>query len=818
MYKAGKNWLFTGIGIITFGSAVTLANVNAQAAEKQPEISAIAQKSTQTTPTQQATIDDAQATIDQDNRDIAKNQDETAKEQANNDDLNHQTADKQEDITKTQGTSDKTNDQVNKDQDTVDAATPDGYDDVQNAKAQAETDANKAQADADKAQTQQDAATKAAKEAADKAAKAQADKDAATKAKADAQANADAAKSKVDNTDKTVKIHHDGKEPKPGTITTGTEVNSEADLPTHLVKPSDADKYNSYNKQVDAGATLDSYWNYVGANDTSEKIKNGILTPQQQLEAAQYALTLINDFRHQHGLKPMKMSTLSLQMAQYDAEMRAKYGVVSSDHSFAGSEEQGGVTQTEWNQSILKKLYPSFSGNLSKSYLLDDQDLGGVNVNSAPTMLAMKVRILQNIQDMAFADMDWDNGDGMGFHTASLLRNYPGDLWFSLNITVPDSMDESAMIFDIFGTYDNEIGKQLNEDFSAQPVTEMQSGYDTIESNPAYTQAIKKYQNALTNLANANNAYTQANNNASSTASASTLAQKVLTEATAQLKTARTNLVNAKAKLADATKALADATAKYGDQLNAYNAAKATLEADQAKAAQLAKDLVNAKQALANNQSAIATSDAKIKSLKDQLAQLQVKLAKDEKTLADAKAAAENNGSDTDNNGDDSNIDPDNNNSGSDDNHNNGSGTDDNESNNNNSGSNSDNNGDNSDTNQDANDSSSDNGGSNVNNNGSNTNSNNSDHSFNTNSELTTNDIVNSNSRSNNVTTNNLSFINSQNTTVITPAQVAAKTVTQQQLPQTGDQVSNKGISLLGVIGLALSSLGLISVSKRKHN
>jgi KxYKxGKxW signal peptide len=867
-FKAGKFWLVSGITLAALGGSFTISGVGVHADEINGQPVSAAKDTTPTTdvstnkvaeatPAQQQAIDDAQKDVDQDNRDIAKNQDDTAKEQANYDDLNNQTANKRDDVNKAQDASDKANNQVNKDQDAVDDATPDGYDDVQNAKDQAETDKNKAQSDADKAQAQQAAADKAAKEAADKAAKAQADKDAAAKAKADAQAKADAAKNKADNTPKTSNVHHDPTPAKPGSQLDPTNIDSEADLPTELTEPSGL---TDAEKNQDHYGSPDPWYKYTGANDTSAVVKAGTqLTAQQQKELAQYALTLINDFRKQHGLKPVIMSDTVQELGDAVVNLRIKDGTEAGVHSDTGSAE-------------LDDAVSRIAGGNQYDVLNGGENLFNTILGASydTTMLQLKVELLQCITGMAYADGSWNWGHRDNFlqHTYG-SQDEADQVYMNFNIQnyAADPVHVLASMTYLFNFWDAKTGtdgtaeKALSNGTYSEYVNH---GYDSVETNPAYTQAVNDYNQALAQVASANKAYTQANYNANSTASASKLAQQTLANAKAQLKTAQANLANAKTKLANAEKALADATAQYGDQLNAYNAAKATLEADQAKAAQLAKDLANAKQALADNQSAIATSDAKIKSLKDQLAQLQAKLAKDEKTLEDAKAAAENNGSDTDNNGDDSNTDPDNNNSGSDDNHNNGSDTDNNsgsdnngsdnnnsgsdnnggnsntdpdnnnsgsndnhnngsdtdnnESDNNNSGSNTDNNSDNSNTNQDTNHSRTDNSGSNVNNSGSDTNSNDSDHSFSTNSELITNGIDDSDIRDNDATTNNLSFVNSRNSSTITPAQVAAKTINQKQLPQTGDQTSNQEISLLGMIGLALSSLGLISISKRKHN
>ena len=685
MYKAGKTWLFAGIGAITLASTVALTSPEAHADEVQADTSSLAVK---TATNKQENIDDAQANVDQDVKDINDNKTATTDEQVNHDNLSGQTDSKQDaanqakdDATAAQNDADKANDQVSDDKNNVDNLTPgDDYKTAEDNADKAQADVNKdqkaandAKDDVDEANHSVDDATKANDTAKCKA-------DAAKNAKDDAQNKADDAKNTLDNTDKTKKVHHNGKEPKPGTIKNGTEINSEEDLPTHLVKPSDADQYNSYDKQTAAGMNQHSYWDYVGANDTSEKIKNGTLTAAQQKEAAQYALTLINDFRRQHGLKPMKMSEWSLQMAQYDAEMRAKYGVPSGDHSYPGSDaDWNGVSQAEWNEAILKRLYPSFSGDLSKAYLHADQDLGMTDTFSASTMLALKVEILKTIQNMAFADMEWDIGDGMGLHTKSLLQDSDGDLWFSFNMTSADEYSISAMLFDIFGTYDNEIGKQLNHDFNANPISEMKSGYDTIEANPDYTKALNDYNAAASALKDANANYTKAIANANNTAAGVKQAKSNLANAQTKLADAKQALTDAQAKLAQAQDTLAQMQAKYADQVKAYEAAKDQLAKDQkaadtanAKLADATKALNAANTALKANKDAIAKSQAHLDQLADELNALQAKLVADEVSLAAAKVApddvtpddnndAKDNGNDTPTNNDDGKDTPTNN-------------------------------------------------------------------------------------------------------------------------------------------------------------
>lgn len=575
-FKAGKFWLVSGITLAALGGSFTISGVGVHADEINGQPVSAAKDTTPTTdvstnkvaeatPAQQQAIDDAQKDVDQDNRDIAKNQDDTAKEQANNDDLNNQTANKRDDVNKAQDASDKANNQVNKDQDAVDDATPDGYDDVQNAKDQAETDKNKAQSDADKAQAQQAAADKAAKEAADKAAKAQADKDAAAKAKADAQAKADAAKNKADNTPKTSNVHHDPTPAKPGSQLDPTNIDSEADLPTELTEPSGL---TDAEKNQDHYGSPDPWYKYTGANDTSAVIKAGTqLTAQQQKELAQYALALINSFRKQHGLKPILMSDTVQELGDAVVNLRIKDGTPFGVHTDTGS--------AELDDAISKVAGGNQYDVINGGENLDNTTLAATYDT---TMLQLKVELLQGITGMCYADGFYNWG-----HRANFLSHTYGSqdeadqIYMSFNIQnykagAYDIVDSMTYLFDFWAARTDTDGtaeKALSNGAYSEYVNH---GYDSVETNPAYTQAVNDYNQALAQVASANKAYTQANYNANSTASASKLAQQTLANAKAQLKTAQANLANAKTKLANAEKALADATAQYGDQLNAYNA------------------------------------------------------------------------------------------------------------------------------------------------------------------------------------------------------------------------------------------------------
>lgn len=150
MYKAGKNWLFAGIGVITLVSTIAMTTPNAHAAELNNDTNLSStqkdeQKVTSATPAQQATIDDAQKDVDQDNADIAQNQKDTADEQANHDTLANQTAGKQSNVDQAQDAANKAKDQVAKDQVAVDDAAPAGYQDKEDAEQQAQNNTDKAQ-------------------------------------------------------------------------------------------------------------------------------------------------------------------------------------------------------------------------------------------------------------------------------------------------------------------------------------------------------------------------------------------------------------------------------------------------------------------------------------------------------------------------------------------------------------------------------------------------------------------------------------------------------------------------------------------------
>ncbi len=703
MFKAGKFWLVSGIALTVLGSTAVL-NTNVHADEiNSTQVSAnVGDSNRAVTPQTTNAIDDAQAAVDQDQDDIAKNQADTANEQNHHDELADQTADKQQDVDNAQKAADTANDQVKNDQQTADDLKPDEYTDAENAAKDAQQNADQAQNDVDQATANKNQAQHDADQAQKDADQAAKDRDAAAKAKADAQNKADAAKDKADNTPATTNVHHDPHPVKPGSQTKPSEINSDADLPTDLVEP---DGLTDAEKNQDHYASSDPWYKYVGANDTSAVIKAGSnLTAAQQKELAEYALALINSFRAQHGLKPILMSDTVQQLGQAVIDLRVK------DQTEAG-------VHTDTNSSDLDDAISRVAGGnqydvISGGENLFDSILGSNDV----TMLQLKVELLQQLTGMCFADGNWDWGHRDNFLSHTYGSSDEADqVYMSFNLQnygdiYGTGFDTTAYLFDFWvartGT-NGEAEKALNNGLYTAYVNH---GYDTTETNPAYTQAVNDYQNALNQLNQATKAYQQANYNYNNAQSGVKAANDNLAKASQALKDAQAKLQVAQTKLADAKQALANAAAKYADQLKAYQAALKTLKADQAKASQLNQALADAKAALADHQQALADSEAKIQQLKDQLKDLEAKLAQDEQALADAKNNADNGNSD--NNSDNNNSDDhdsDNNHSG-DDADNNGSDDHDSDNNGSNDNHDSDNNTDNngSDSNHDSNNNSGD--------------------------------------------------------------------------------------------------------------
>lgn len=809
MFKAGKFWLVSGIALTVLGSTAVL-NTNVHADEiSSTQVSAnVGDSNRAVTPQNTNAVDDAQAAVDQDQDDIAKNQADTVNEQNHHDELAEQTAGKQQDVDNAQKAADTANDQVKNDQQTADDLKPDEYTDAQNAAKDAQHDADQAQKDANQAAK---------------------DRDAAAKAKADAQNKADAAKDKADNTPATTNVHHDPHPVKPGSQTNPSEINSDADLPTDLVEP---DGLTDAEKNQDHYASSDPWYKYVGANDTSAVIKAGThLTATQQKELAEYALALINSFRAQHDLKPILMSDTVQQLGQAVIDLRVK------DQTEAG-------VHTDTNSSDLDDAISRVAGGnqydvISGGENLFDSILGSNDV----TMLQLKVELLQQLTGMCFADGNWDWGHRDNFLSHTYGSSDEADqVYMSFNLqnygdVYGTGFDTTAYLFDFWvartGT-NGEAEKALNNGLYTAYVNH---GYDTTETNPAYTQAVNDYQNALNQLNQATKAYQQANYNYNNAQSGVKAANDNLAKASQALKDAQAKLQVAQNKLADAKQALANAAAKYADQLKAYQAALKTLKADQAKAAQLNQALADAKAALADHQQALADSEAKIQQLKDQLKDLEAKLAQDEQALADAKNNADNGNSD--NNSD---------NNGSDDHSSDGNGSDSSHDSDNDSGNND------SDGHHDADNGNSDENGSN---NDSATNNNSghqdADHSHNSDSNAGNND-ANSNaagdnqnqgsdtSRSDadsdnandsnqesgnaaNGTVNQAGAPNSQNNAAVASTNQPStslndtdyKSNVQPRLPQTDEQKQGQKMTLLGIVGIFLSSLGLVSTYKRKH-
>ncbi|MCT3019893.1 SEC10/PgrA surface exclusion domain-containing protein [Pediococcus pentosaceus] len=693
MFKAKKAWIAMGTSLAIMGGSAVLSTANADtinnSVANSNDTTTISQTSTIKTNVQPTTltknetknskIDDAKNAVQNDTDSIndTKSDINDAKNQqtSNNSEINQdQTA-----INNTQNDLNDAKKQHDQDQQNADSLAPDGYEDKENNVSKANDAVNNAQNTVNNDQTKVNNATNDKNKAQTDVNNAQKNADTQQSNANSAASKADDAKNQLDSTDKTINVHHPAKPAKPGTLQEGTVINSENELPDHLVKPSDADKYNSYAKQQAGGATINSYWNYVGDDDHSSIIVDNHLTPQQQLEAAQYALTLINDFRRQHGLPPMKMSQISIQLAQNDANMRNQYGVASSDHSYPGSEDQGGVTQEQWDNAMMRTIDANFdtAKDQSHNYFAADQNLGDISMDYVPTMLALKVRILQIIQDMAYADADWD-----WMHTQAFLRDTPNiignnekldNIWFGLNIVSPDEYGTSAVLFDMFETWDTSNGQtdKINKTFDQNQVAGyVNNGYDTVENNPAYAKAQTAYTNAQealktaqNNLKNALSSLSNAKSNLNNKVTAVNNAINQLAQDNAKLSAAKTTLANA-------TTALENAKKEYANQLPAYEAALKTVDQDQSVINALNSKLSALKKDLANHQTKAKTINSNLNQLEQKLSQLEQKLQKDQDYLAQLinqsnqdnnnDGNSDSNGN-SDNTGSNSNSDSDNN-------------------------------------------------------------------------------------------------------------------------------------------------------------
>lgn len=660
MFKAKKTWVAMGatVAIMGLGNVIT---TSAKADTVSPAIQS-QNLTTQSKTSTSQNVDDVKNDIknDQDNINNTQNAINDAKDTQQN-----QQSTVNQDQNKINDTQNELNEAQRKhdqDQQHADNLAPKGYQDKENDVNKAQNDVNNANKAVSDDQDQVQAATNNKNKAQSDVNNAQKDYDNKQDAVNNAKSKADNAKNNLDNTDKTVKVHHPANEAKPGTLQDGTNINSENDLPTHLVKPSDADKYDSYSKQQAGGATLDSYWRYVGNDDHSSIIVDNHLTPEQQLEAAQYALTLINDFRRQHGLPPMKMSQISIQLAQNDADMRNKYGVSSQDHSYPGSEDQGGVTREQWDNSMIRTIDPNFdtANDNSHNYFEADQNLGDISMDYVPTMLALKVRILQIIQDMAYADADWD-----WLHTQAFLRNTPNiigneeqldNIWFGLNICAADEYGTSAVLFDMFETWDTSNGAtdKINHILDQNQIKGyVNNGYDTYETNPDYTKAQKAYDDAKANLASAESNLQDALNTLNSAKSNYTNASHALSNAISKLNADKSALAKANVRLSEAQKALDQAKKDHANELPAYEAALKVVQDDQKLIDSINDQLTDLNDQLAKDSKNLNDTNQKIDNLQKQLRQLIKKLADDEALLDQL------NNADTDNNNSSSDADSD---------------------------------------------------------------------------------------------------------------------------------------------------------------
>ncbi|WP_259764420.1 SEC10/PgrA surface exclusion domain-containing protein [Pediococcus pentosaceus] len=349
-------------------------------------------------------------------------------------------------------------------------------------------------------------------------------------------------------------------------IDKGNVIDSEASLPDTLLDPKDG--------HTDDVAYYGSSWYvYDSKNDKSKKIDINNLTQNQINELGQYALGLINSLRKQYGLSPMIMSDNTQKMAAGDIAIRNKNGI-TDDHSLIGNN----ISQADWN----KYTFDSIAGNHDGTKFAA-QNLGFF-FGAEDTMLAAKVSVLQMLTAMAF-----DDGPG-NYHRQAILMNPNSvdghniysdeeDVTYYFGYGHQSSGNES--IFDFWKENNSNVwnggiavstGSDGHSSFASELMKHQKTGYtnngtDTIETNPAYTNAVNDYNQALAQLTSANKAYNQANDAYNNATNNLNDAKTNLANATTKLETAKSNLNDAKTKLADAKQALADVTTQYADQL-----------------------------------------------------------------------------------------------------------------------------------------------------------------------------------------------------------------------------------------------------------
>lgn len=189
----------------------------------------------------------------------------------------------------------------------------------------------------------------------------------------------------------------------------GHVINTDIDLPVQLLKPQITNA---------AAPTYYDFYGYNGENDTSDKI-NGTLTHNQQYELADYALTLLNNWRTANGMDQIhynqNVEEATLELINLRNEENKDF-----EHITFNSQETA--------------LFSKYGLSLVGENL-------GVSIPEKTTLLQLKVETLNAITAMIWQDeahynghlLNFENAEYMGFGVqANKNMTYPYQLVFEI--------------------------------------------------------------------------------------------------------------------------------------------------------------------------------------------------------------------------------------------------------------------------------------------------------------------------------------------------------------------------------------------------
>lgn len=385
----------------------------------------------------------------------------------------------------------------------------------------------------------------------------------------------------------------------------GNTIQTESQLPVTLTKPANV-------KSTENNASYYGWYDYKNSQnlDTSSKISTSGMTNAQQQELANYALTLINNFREQNGLGPIHITNESQQGALQEMVERLAKGTSIIHNHF-----QSGTYFTE----------NSYGGVLSSQNL-------GMNRVLPKTMLQAKTQVLNQLTAMAYQD-----GSSSWMHRDNLLSK--------------DS-EYGASNKMMFGAYFTPAGDYIYDFYSFNPSqqSKLTSNIDATVinnnpgyiANPAYTdqqaivkqanQELTKVQQTLAkdklaianiqaNIDSSQKAYDQASSDLSSAkeilASATntlSVAQQKVDVDNANLQEAKSNLLSAQQNLDKAENTLTAAQDKLAFVSDTSRLQSALVEAKNA-AEEAQKKLDTDKDSLTQSETNLSNAKANLKAI-----------------------------------------------------------------------------------------------------------------------------------------------------------------------------------------------------------